>query len=269
MFYNLPSAGLSPDDIAHRVQLPDNLRLHPYNREYYGTVFWSAKGIFNKYLGWFTGEPEDLFSIPSDDKAAMMVELAGGMGNLLESAKKSMNEKQFQWALELATHALKVDSSNQQARNLKVEALTSLAARQLSPNARNYYLTCALEASAEIDVKNTPEVEMNMIEFLPVEQHFVIFQMRFQPEVCGDRRTTVVFDFTDVKQTISVQLRNGVAIVKHKSLEKPDLKVKTTSGVWKKLLMTHFKDIGEYNKDQLNIEGGISNFKQFLGCFQG
>ena len=269
MFYNLPSAGLSPDDIAHRVQLPDNLRLHPYNREYYGTVFWSAKGIFNKYLGWFTGEPEDLFSIPSDDKAAMMVELAGGMGKLLESAKKSMSEKQFQWALELATHALKVDSSNQQARNLKVEALTSLAARQLSPNARNYYLTCALEESAEIDVKNTPEVEMNMIEFLPVEQHFVIFQMRFQPEICGDRRTTVVFDFKDVKQTISVQLRNGVAIVKHKSLEKPDLKLKTTSGVWKKLLMTHFKDIGEYNKDQLSIEGGISNFKQFLGCFQG
>ena len=110
---------------------------------------------------------------------------------------------------------------------------------------------------------------MDVIEFLPVEQHFVIFQIRFQPEVCGDRKTTVVFDFTDVRQKISVQLRNGVAIVKLKSLEKPDLKIKTSSGVWKKLLMTHFKDIGEYNKDQLSKNGGISNFKQFLGCFQG
>ena len=251
------------------MQLPDNLRLHPYNREYYGTVFWSVKGIFNKYLGWFTGEPEDLFSIPSDEKATMMVELAGGIGSLLESAQKALNEKQFQWALELATHALKVDGFNQLARNLKVEAMTSLAARQLSLISRNYFLTCALEASAEIDIQIPPEVEMDVIEFLPVQQHFVFFQIRFQPEVCGDRRTTVVFEFTDVKPKISVQLRNGVAIVKHKSLKKPDLKIKTTSGVWKKLLKKHFEDLGQYDPDQLIIEGGISNFKRFLECFQG
>ena len=251
------------------MQLPDNLRLNPYLREYYGTVFWSVKGIFNKYLGWFSGEPEELFSIPSDERATTMVELAGGIGNMVDAAQKALNDKQFQWALELSSYALKVESSNQQARNLKVEAMTSLAARQLSPIARNYYLTCALETSAEIDIRATPEVEANVIEFLPVEEHFVIFQMKFQPEVCGDRKTTAVFDFADVKRIISVQLRNGVAVVKHKSLEKPDLKIKTSSAVWKKLLMAHFKDLGEYTKDQLIIEGGITNFKQFLGCFQG
>ena len=260
--------GMTPDDIAHHIHLPEKLHLHPSLHEAYGTMFWSVKGIFDKYLGWFSGDPADLFPLPSQNKAAIMVKLVGGLDNLVAAAKKALNDTHFQWALELSSHALKVNNSCQQARNVKVEALKSLAALQKNMIARNYYLTCAKEESGIADSNPTFHARAHVIDFLPVEELFVTLRMKFQPEVCGERNTTAMFAFPDVNQTISIQLRNGVAVVKNKPLTNSDLKVTTTSSVWKQLLITHFKALVSV-RDQIRIEGGIAHFMQFILCFQG
>ena len=47
--------GLTPQAIVEKVKLPNHLAHRPYLREYYGTVQWSVRAIFNGYLGWFHG----------------------------------------------------------------------------------------------------------------------------------------------------------------------------------------------------------------------
>ena len=47
--------GLHPDEITRKVYLPPALKEHPYLQEHYGTLEWSVKGVFNGYIGWFSG----------------------------------------------------------------------------------------------------------------------------------------------------------------------------------------------------------------------
>ena len=54
------SQGLSQDETAARVVLPETYRSLPYLQEYYGTVQWSVRAIYQGYVGWFDGNPSNL-----------------------------------------------------------------------------------------------------------------------------------------------------------------------------------------------------------------
>ena len=48
--------GLYPDDIVEKVILPKHLEKHPFLQEFYGTVEWAVRAIFEHYMGWFSGK---------------------------------------------------------------------------------------------------------------------------------------------------------------------------------------------------------------------
>ena len=57
-------SGLLPEEIAQIVKLPRHLQEHPYLQQFYGTVEWSCKAVFNQYMGWFSGKPSELHPLP-------------------------------------------------------------------------------------------------------------------------------------------------------------------------------------------------------------
>ena len=65
----LMNKGLYPDQIIELIQLPDNVANSPFITEFYGTVRWSVKSIFNGYLGWFNGNISDLDPLSRKEEA--------------------------------------------------------------------------------------------------------------------------------------------------------------------------------------------------------
>ena len=100
---------LYPDEIADIIQLPDELANSPYLYEFYGTVRWSVKSIFNGYLGWFSGNPAELDPLSRKDKALRISSLAGGDDRLLEQLHLAVKNKDMQWALELSDYLISLD----------------------------------------------------------------------------------------------------------------------------------------------------------------
>lgn len=139
--------GLTPDQIVERVKLPDRLA-GAYLDEVYGTVEWSVRAIFDGYLGWFSGNPTDLFPLSPLSRAERMAELSGGRRALFERAQTSCASDDLQWCLELLDHVIVLGYEAVSARRLKATALERLAEMQTSANARNYYLTAAAELRA-------------------------------------------------------------------------------------------------------------------------
>ncbi len=43
--------GLTPDELATRIELPPHLASSPYLKPFYGTVEWSVRAIFDGYRG--------------------------------------------------------------------------------------------------------------------------------------------------------------------------------------------------------------------------
>ncbi|CAN0595475.1 unnamed protein product, partial [Laminaria digitata] len=68
--------GLTPDELVQYVQLSDELASRPYLQEYYGNVEWAVRANFTGYLGWFDGNPTNLFPLPLDEEAERMAKLA-------------------------------------------------------------------------------------------------------------------------------------------------------------------------------------------------
>ena len=116
--------GERPDELVQHVKLPPVLADSPYLQEFYGTVAWSVRAIYTDYAGWFDGNPTNLFPLSENDRAARIIELAGGRDQVLLRARRAVVNKDFQWAAELTDYVLAIDGGNVEAKRLKATALT-------------------------------------------------------------------------------------------------------------------------------------------------
>lgn len=135
--------GLTPDQLVEYVKLPKHLAEKDYLVEYYGNVQWSVRSVFHGYLGWFDGNPSNLFPLTPREEALRIAELAGGKGALLERAREAMEAGDSQWAAQLADYLLALDDEAPEAKRIKADALTNLAENCVTATGRNYYLTVA------------------------------------------------------------------------------------------------------------------------------
>jgi uncharacterized sulfatase len=134
--------GLTPDELVEVVKLPDKFAELDYLKEYYGNIEWGVRAIFSGYLGWFDGNPTNLFPLSDKEEASRLADLAGGKDALLEQAQASLL-KSPQWAAQLCDHLLALDYKVGEVKHLKADALERLGSQLLTATGRNYYFTVA------------------------------------------------------------------------------------------------------------------------------
>ncbi len=137
--------GMTPDELVEYVQLPENLASKDYLQPFYGHPEWGVRSVFNGYLGWFDGNPTNLFRLSPKSEAERVAKLAGGTDKLLASAHDALAADDNQWAAQLADHLLAIEPGNPTAMQIKADALTRLARNMVNATARNYYLSVARE----------------------------------------------------------------------------------------------------------------------------
>ena len=138
-------AGLTIDELASSVKLPDHLAEKPYLREYYGRVDFSVRAYFVGTMGWFDGNPTSLSPLAPKDEATKFIALAGGSFNVLAAAQKAHADGDFQWALQLADRLLNVGHEVAVVTQLKADALRAHAVAQINCPTRHYYIQSAKE----------------------------------------------------------------------------------------------------------------------------
>lgn len=136
--------GLTLAETVESVRLPEELRDKEYLGEYYGTVEWSVKGIYNGYVGWFDGDAAHLMPCPRREFSAAVLELAGGPDKLLGKALSCLEKGESQLALELL-ELLGGEAQSGKIKEVKRRALLARAAQMTSANARHYYICSAKE----------------------------------------------------------------------------------------------------------------------------
>ena len=98
--------GYSADEISNLIELPSEVSQSPFVREFYGTIRWSVKSIFNGYLGWFDGNVSNLDPLSSKDYAERLVLLSGSEEDLFLALQQAVESKDMQWALQLSDSLL-------------------------------------------------------------------------------------------------------------------------------------------------------------------
>ncbi len=258
--------GKTPDELAASIKLPPHLAASPFLTEYYGTVAWSVRAIFNGYLGWFDGNPTHLDALPPMEKAEHMAALAGGKGAMLTAARQAAESGDHQWVLELTDCLLRLEPDNAEARNLRVAALTSLGQAQANPNARHYYLTRAAELGQQLHIGQMGRPTEQMLSGMPMGRFFDAMAVNLDAEKCADMERTVGFIFPDTDEAYSVLVRRGVAEIRPELVSPRDITVTVPSLVWKQMLAKERNPLATI-ATECDIEGGRVRFLSFMAMF--
>lgn len=260
------NAGLTADELADRIRLPEHLRHSPYLQEIYGKVEWSVRSIFTGYLGYFDGNPVRLHPLGAKDRAVRVEKLVGGEEAFLHHINRAYVEGDYQWALELCELFLQLHDGHPQATKVYAQALIRLGERQVNPNARHYYLTCALECNGlELKEKIKPSVEM--VHQVPLAAIFQGMAVRLNSARSERISKKVEFHFEDTGEKWSVQIRNGVAEVQPFSISDPDITIKISSDTWRELAAGMQKPMAAFLSGKITIRGSIYDFLTFLRLF--
>ena len=138
-------AGLTIDDLAHSVKLPENLANKPHLREYYGRVDFAVRAYFVGTMGWFDGNPTSLSPLSPRDEAERFIKLAGGPDKVKNEVNKARSKGDYQWALQLIDRLICSTEDTNDLNKLKAKILRQHAVSQINCPTRHYYIQCANE----------------------------------------------------------------------------------------------------------------------------
>ena len=264
----LMNQGLYPDEIADIVKLPKEIADSPYLYEFYGTVRWSVKSIFNGYLGWFSGNPAELDPLSRKEKASRISDLAGGSDMLLEQLHLAVKEKDMQWALELSDYLISLDLFTDEVKELRIEALIYEGSRSSNPNKRNYFLTSALELNGGIEeISLLDRTSEDLLHQISIDTLFDVLSTRYNPEEEFVNNYKVCFSFTSgiIK---NITIRNKVAVVSNNIDGSCDLKITSEEIEFKKTLTGLSSPVAQIASGDLIVEGSSTEFLIFLTRFR-
>ena len=91
-------------EIPELIELPPKLFHAWFNRGYYGSVNHNVKAIYQRYLGFFDGNPATLHPLPPEAAGKRYVEFMGGAENVLAQARKSFDQGDYRWVVQVVNH---------------------------------------------------------------------------------------------------------------------------------------------------------------------
>lgn len=137
--------GLHPAEIANSLQLPPSLERTWSARGYYGTLSHNSRAVYQRYIGWYDGNPATLNALPPVEGAKKFVEYMGGADAVLARAREDFKQGNYRWVAQVMNQVVFADPDNAAARALAADALEQLGYLAESATWRNAYLLGAQE----------------------------------------------------------------------------------------------------------------------------
>ena len=208
----LLNQGYNGAEIAEQIQLPPALEASWSTHGYYGSVSHNVKAIYQRYMGWFDGNPARLWPHPPEALAERYVDAIGGIDRVVELAQAAFDSGDFRWAATLLDHAVFADSDHAAARSLYADTLEQLAYGAENGTWRNFYLSGATELREGNFGTPTQTAAPLIIAQLTPEQLLDALAIRVNGPKAWDLDLAVDLTLTDLGRSFHLTLRNGVLI---------------------------------------------------------
>lgn len=208
----LLNQGYTGVEIAERFQLPPALHKAWHTHGYYGSVSHNVKAVYQRYMGWFDGNPARLWPHPPEAIGPRYVEAMGGADRVVELAQAAFNTGDFRWAATLLDHVIFTDEHHRRARELYADTLEQLAYGAENAVWRNFFLSGAMELrDGNFGTATQPSAPTLLAQLTP-EQIFDILAISVNGPRAWDLDIAVDVTFLDTGTNYRLTLRNGVLV---------------------------------------------------------
>ena len=192
--------------------MPPALEKAWHARGYYGSVSHNVKAVYQRYMGWFDGNPARLWPHPPEAIGPRYVAAMGGLDRVVELAQAAFDEGDFRWAATLLDHAMFTDENHENARRLYADTLEQLAYGAETATWRNFFLAGTTELREGNFGTPTQTTSLSMVSQLSPEQMFDVLAISVNGPRAWDLDLAIDVTFLDTATNYRLTLRNGVLV---------------------------------------------------------
>lgn len=201
--------GYVGSEIAETLQMPPALVAAWHTHGYYGSVSHNIKAVYQRYLGWYEGNPARLWPHPPAESGRRYVAAMGGVAAAVQHAADAYAEGDYRWAAQVLDHVLFTDPDHGEARALQADTFEQLAYGAENGTWRSAYLAGAKELREGQFGTPATAASADLMAALTVTQIFDSIAVRVDGPRAWDHHITISWVLTDEGTTYVTELRNG------------------------------------------------------------
>ncbi len=258
----LLNQGHTGAEIAESMQMPPALERAWHTHGYYGSVSHNVKAVYQRYMGWFDGNPARLWPHPPAALSARYVEAIGGIDRVVEVAQQAFDSGDLRWAATLLDHAVFTDETHDGARTLLAATLEQLAYGAENATWRNFFLSGATELRDGNFGTATQANSPTLLGALTPEQIFDGLAISINGPRAWDLDIVIDVVLADRDANYRLALRNGVLV--HRRVAADTVSAAATIKLDNafRLLML---GMGDFTSPGFEVSGDQAALQQLLG----
>ena len=198
------------NQIHNVYKMPDSLQKKWHCRGYHGSPEHNARGVIQRFLGFWDCNPATLIPLSPEDSAPLYVEMMGGSDKIIARGRELHDAGEYLLATEIVNKLVEAEPDNAEAKDLLADVFEQLGYLQENPGLRNSFLAATYELRTGIPQgamadSSSPDVVRAMSTGLFLD--FLGIKM--------DSRRAEGFEFTmnlvtpDTGESFVVELRNA------------------------------------------------------------
>lgn len=260
----LANEGYTMHEIADLIAEPEFMTKDFSVRGYYGTLNHNSKATYQRYFGWWDGNPANLNPLPPEETAKRYVELAGGAEPMLRNASAAYDAGDYRWVATVMNDLVFAQPDNESAKAFLASAYEQLGYQSESAIWRNYYLSAAEE------LRNGPPKAAMMsfanpdfIKATPTANYFDALAVQLDPSRIKAARLNFVF--LDTGETLGVELDPKSDIQRATApFEKPTVTVRLNRTDLDAITLGQSSFQSKIADGSITLEGDAEVFEPFL-----
>jgi alkyl sulfatase BDS1-like metallo-beta-lactamase superfamily hydrolase len=206
----LLNRGLTGSEIAEDFRLPPALEAAWHAHGYYGSVSHNVKAIYQRYMGWYDGNPTRLWQLPPAESSRRYVEAMGGADAVVDRARAALDAGELRWAAELLDRIVFAEPAHAGAREALADTLERLGFGAENGTWRNAFLSGAAELRSGSFGTPTTSASEDIVASLSPTLLLDAFAMKIDGPRAWDLDLASRWVFPDTNEEFRVTLRNGV-----------------------------------------------------------
>src|SRR6266481_3777423 len=203
--------GLGPTEIAETLTMPPGLENEWSAHGYYGTISHNSKAVYQRYIGWYDGNPATLNRLPRVEEAKKYLEYMGGPAAVIARAREDFKAGRYRWVAQVMDQVVFAEPSNKEARSLAADAFEQLGYLAESSTWRNAYLLGAqeLRSGARGGARSVPGIGADVLRAMPIALVFDYLGTRVDGLRAGTANIVIKWRFTDTRESVVSTLEHG------------------------------------------------------------
>ncbi|MGE8315475.1 MAG: alkyl/aryl-sulfatase [Pseudomonas putida] len=263
----LINRGLGPTEIAAELtSLPPRLASKWYSRDYYGSLSHNVRAVYQRYMGFYDGNPATLNPLPPSEAGTHYVKALGGAERVLTLAREAYGSGDYRWVAELTRHLVFAQPDNSAARELQADALEQLGYQSENATWRNAYLTGAQELRNGVaPAASKGGSADDLVRALTPTLFFDYLGVRVDAAKAAEQDLTINWRFTDLNEDYALTLRNGVLTHRdHTRHGQADVEVKMSKATLDRIALKQTGFLKEATVGDVEIGGERMKFMRFM-----